>query len=448
MSGDEGLWGELPEQRAPEPAARAAPRLRRPERDQVGWHAAAIDDLIAPDHPARAVWAFVTALDLSELHDEVKAREGVPGQAAPDPALMLALWLFATVEGVGSARQLDRLCDQHLAYRWLCGGVSMNYHTLSDFRVAHADVLERLLARGVASLAAEGLVALEALAQDGLKVRASAGSGSFRRRGRLEALQAAAKERLARLRAEIDDDPAAGERRKQAARERAAREREARLAAALERMKELEAERERRQKTNKGQVAKQKEPRASTTDPEARTMKMADGGFRPAYNMQIVSTVDGQVIVAVDVETSGSDRGLARPALEKLGEAGIKPKDYLVDGGFTKNADIEWAHANDIRLTCPPTQSKHGTDPFVPRHDDGPGMADWRRRMGSPDGQTLYRRRVEAERPNAWARSMGLSRLLLRGRQKARAALLMFALANNMLRGFVLRAAAQAIATA
>jgi hypothetical protein len=141
MSGDEGLWGELPEQRAPEPAARGAPRLRRPERHQLGWPAAAIDDLVAPDHPVRAVWAFVDALDLSELHDEVKAREGVPGQAPPDPALMLPLWLFATVEGVGSARQLDRLCDQHLAHRWLCGGVSTNSHTLNDFRIAHAEAL-------------------------------------------------------------------------------------------------------------------------------------------------------------------------------------------------------------------------------------------------------------------------------------------------------------------
>ena len=440
MSGEEGLWGELPEQKAPEPAAGAAPRLRRPERDQVGWHVPAIDDLIAPDHPARAVWAFVTALDLSELHDEVKAREGVPGQAPPDPALMLALWLFATVEGVGSARQLDRLRDQHLAYRWLCGGVSTNHHTLGDFRLAHADVLEKLLARGVASLVAEGLVKLEVLAQDGMKVRAAAGAGSFRRRRRLEELQKAAMDRIRRLRGEVDDDPSAGERRKQAAKERAAREQAERLAAALERMKELEAERARREKTNKGEVAKQKEPRASSTDPEARVMKMADGGFRPAYNMQIVSAVEGQVVVAVDVETSGSDRGLARPAIERLLEAGIEPKDYLVDGGFTKNDDIEWAHGNDIRLTCPPTQSKHGTDPFAARDDDGPGLADWRRRMASDAGKALYHLRAQAECPNAWARRMGLSRLLVRGKEKARATLLLFALAHNMLRAFALRA--------
>src|SRR6266849_1549558 len=175
MSNEVGLLDELPEQAVPERAGRGAPRFRQPERRQLGWHAAAIDELIAPDHPVRAVWGFVMALDLAELHAAVKAREGVPGQAPPAPELMMALWLWATGEGVGSARQLDKLCGEHLAYRWLCGGVSMNYHTLADFRVAHAEVLERLLADGVAALVAEGLVALDVLAQAGLKVRAAAG---------------------------------------------------------------------------------------------------------------------------------------------------------------------------------------------------------------------------------------------------------------------------------
>ncbi len=444
MLSEKALIEGLPEQRVPEPAGRGAPRFRQAERRQIGWHAAAIDELIAPDHPVRAVWAFAAALDLRELHEAVKAREGVPGQAPPAPELMVALWLWATADGVGSARQLDRLCEQHLAYRWLCGGVSMNYHTLSDFRVAHGNVLERLLARGVAALVAEGLVALEVLAQDGVKVRAAAGAGSFRRRTRLEKLEAAATERVAQLRAELDTDPAAGERRQRAAQQRAARQQEERASAALDRMSELEAERARREKTNKEQTKKQKEPRASTTDPEARVMKMADGGFRPAYNMQIVSVPGPQVIVAVDIETSGSDRGLARPALENLRSGGTKPSDYLVDGGFTKNEDIEWAHASGIKLWCPPAKNKHGTEPYAPRRADGPGMADWRQRMAGEAGKARYKERAKAECPNAWGRRMGLGRLLVRGKQKARAVLLWFALAHNMLRAFALRRAAAA----
>ena len=446
MSGNSKLFGDLPEQRVPEAPGRGMPRLRQPERHQLGWQVATIDDLVARDHPVRAVWGFAQALDLRALHDAVKAREGVPGQAPPEPALMMGLWLWATVDGVGSARQLARLCEQHLAYRWLCGGVSMNYHTLSDFRVAHAAVLDRLLAGGVAALVEEGLVALDVLAQDGLRVRAAAGAGSFRRRERLGKLAAAAKGRVERLRAELEADPAAGDRRQQAAQQRAAREQEERVKAALDRMSELEAERARREKTNKVEVSRQKEPRASTTDAEARAMRLADGGFRPAYNMQIVSAPKGQLIVAVDIDTTGSDRGLARPALEGLGAAGTRPSDYLVDGGFTKNDDIEWAHASGIKLWCPPAQSKHGTDPYAPRPDDKPGVADWRRRMASEPGKALYKERSKAECANAWARRMGLAQLHVRGKQKARAVLLWFALAHNMLRAFALRQAAMAAA--
>jgi hypothetical protein len=260
-------------------------------------------------------------------------------------------------------------------------------------------------------------------------------------------LAQAATARVARLRAELDDDPAAGNRRQQAAQQRAAREQQQRTRAALDRIRQLEAERERRAKTNKAAVAKQKEPRASTTDAAARAMKMADGGFRPAYNLQLVTAPKGQLIVAVDVDTTGSDRGLARPTIATLTSRGMRPSDYLVDGGFAKNEDIEWAHRDGIRLWCPPARSKHGSDPYAPRRDDGPGVADWRRRMASEPGKATYQQRSQAECPNAWARRMGLTQLLVRGREKTRGVLLWFALAHNMLRAFALRrAAAQAAA--
>jgi transposase len=445
---DEGLFEELPEQKGPQPEGRGAPRLRVPERSQIDTHWAALDDLIADDHPVRAVWAFAAGLDLSALHEAIKAREGQPGHPPAAPELMMALWLWATIDGVGSARRLDQLCKEHLVYRWLCGGVSMNYHSLSDFRIGHVTLLDQLLARGVASLVEAGLVSLDTLTQDGLRVRAAAGSGSFRRRKRLEELRTAAQARVARLRAEIEADPGSGDKARRAAQIRAAREREARIAAAQERMQELEAERARREKTNKQDVSKQKEPRASTTDAEARVMKMADGGFRPAYNMQLVAEPKSQLTVAVDIDSSGSDRGLARPAIEGLHARGYRPSDYLVDGGFTKNDDIEWAHAAGTQLWCPPGQTRHGTDPYAPKRDDSAAVADWRKRMASDFGKTFYRRRAEHECINARGRRMGLQQLTVRGKEKARTVLLWVALAHNMLRSFALRAKAAAATAA
>jgi transposase len=320
------LFGELPEQTADQrPAIAAPPRLREPQRDQVELRVVDLDSLLPLDHPARAVWAYVEQLDLSPLLDAIKAREGAPGHPPAHPQVPMALWLYATIDAVGSARALARLCEAHVAYQWICGGVSMNYHTLSDFRTAQVTLLDRLLAQGVTGLVSEGLVGLERLAQDGVRVRAAAGAGSYRRRPRLEKLLQDAEARVATLRAEVESDPAASTARQRAARERAARERE-RTRAALERMNELEAERARRGKTHKQDTAKQKEPRASTTDAQARVMKMADGGYRPAYNGQFASDPQTQVIVAVDLDTTGSDHGLIGPMQEQIGRPTDKPQ--------------------------------------------------------------------------------------------------------------------------
>jgi transposase len=434
----EGLFENLPETAAPKADIGGAPRLREPVRNQIELRAMDLDSLIGADHPARAVWAYVERLDLGVLEDQIKAREGRPGHPPATPRLLLALWLFATSQGVGSARALARLCESHDAYRWLCGGVSVNYHTLADFRLAHPALLDDLLTRNVAALAAVGVIDLDTLAQDGVRVRASAGAASFRRRKTLHKCLKRARRLVERLKREIDDDPDASNRRIRAARERAAAEREARVAAALERLAELEAERARRAKTNAEQTKKQGEPRASTTDPEARVMKMADGGFRPAYNMQIVSAVEAQIVVAVDAETSGSDRGRMAPMLTRIKTRYDRaPRRYLADGGFTKNADIEWAAdpANGaIQVHCPPIKSRHDTDPFASRADDGPGMAAWRRRMKSAAGKARYKRRAIAECLHARFRHWNLRQLTVRGRAKARTVLLWFALANNILR--------------
>lgn len=433
----DGLFENLPATRGDE-AERdgGAARLREPVRDQVELRVFDLDGLVGPEHPVRVFWAYVERLDLSELEAAVRAREHRPGQAPASPRLLLALWLYATSQGVGSARALARLCESHDAYRWLCGGVSVNYHGLSDFRCGHPELLDRLLSEHVASLSAARVIDLDEVVQDGLRVRASAGSASFRRKKTLHKELKKARRLVARLKQETTADPGASERRAKAARERAAREREARVEAALGKLAEVEAERERRARTNRTQVEKQGAPRASTTDPEARVMKMADGGFRPAYNCQIATLAGGQIVVGLDALASGSDRGQARPMIERLEQRhGRLPKRHLIDGGFCKNDDTEWAAGRGVRIYGPPGQTRHKTDPYAPRRDDGPGVAAWRRRMKSAHGKAVYKRRGPGECINARFRQWGLQQFTVRGLHKVNTVLHWFALANNILVG-------------
>src|SRR3984885_16310940 len=294
MAGDR-LFGDLPEQARPpaEAASLGAPRLREPQRDQIALRAVDVESLVGEDHPARVIWAYVEGLDLSDLENRIKARGERPGHPATSPRLLLALWLYATSEGIGSARALERLCASHDAYRWLCGGVSVNHHTLADFRVGCADLLDRLLSEHLAALAKAGLVNLETLAQDGVRVRAGAGAASFRREATLDWHLAQAEALVEDLKREVDVRSDASNQRIQAAKERAAQERSARVKAAQTALAEIKQQRKEREE-RRGNGKKPKEPRASTTDADARVMKMADGGFRPGYNVQVASAAGGE----------------------------------------------------------------------------------------------------------------------------------------------------------
>jgi len=436
MAGDE-LFGELPEQVKPQAEAVSigAPRLREPKRDQIEWRNVDIDSLIGGDHRAREIWDYVEGLDLSELEDRIKAREHRPGHPPAAPRLLMALWLYATSNGVGSARALDGLCKSDDAYRWLCGGVSVNYHSLSDFRVGCADLLDRLLSEHLAALAKGGLVDLERLTQDGVKIRANAGAGSFRREATLDRQLAQAQAVVEELKREIDADPGASNQRIRAAKERAARERQARVEAAKAALAEIK--RKRQELDDKGGNGKKaKEPRASTTDPQARVMKMADAGFRPAYNVQVVSPAGTTIVATIKVENTGSDRGLMRPMMEDwAARKGRFPKRHIMDGGFCSAEDIEWAHNEGIEVYCPPTQSKSGADPYLPRPRDGEGVVAWRARMASEAGKAQYKDRTICECIHARWRNWDLQQVTVRGIEKVRAVILWYALTNNIFEG-------------
>jgi transposase len=235
-----GLFENLPERCvASRGNAAGEARMREPVRDQIELRAVELDSLIDADHSARLFWDYVQKLDLSAVEGAIKARVHTPGQAPPSPRLLLALWLYAVSEGVGSARALARLCEHHDAYRWLCGGVSMNYHGLSDFRVTHPELLDQLLIDNVAALSAAGIIDLDEVTQDGLRVRAAAGASSFRGGKILREELEKAKRLVEQLKQEQESDHDASNQRIQAARERAVRERKERVEAALAKQGEL-----------------------------------------------------------------------------------------------------------------------------------------------------------------------------------------------------------------
>jgi transposase len=416
------------------PEGSGLPRLVRPNREQVELRAVDQEGLLPADHPARAVWEFVESKDLSPLYAQVQAVVGRAGRPATDPRIYLALWLYATVEGVGSARAIARLTEVHDAYRWICGGVSVNHHSLSDFRVEQVEFLDQVLTRSVAVLMSQGLVTLQRVSQDGMRVRASAGAASFRRRPKLGECLEQAREQIERLRREIEEDPEATSRRQAAARQRAAEDRHRRVAEALEQMADVEARKK---------PAEREEARVSTTDPEARVMKMADGGYRPAFNVQFAVDTASQIVVGVDLDNQGTDQGHLVPMLEQLETRyGRRPAEGLVDGGFVALDPIEKAAAQGTRIYAPVTKPKDpNRDPHTPLPKDPPGVAAWRERMGTAEAQEIYKlRAATSECVNAISRNRGLQQFRVRGRRKAQAVALCFAIVHNLRRSLSLQA--------
>lgn len=386
----------------------------------------------------RAVWAYVDALDLTALYQKIRAVEGGVGRDAVDPKILMALWMWAIIEGISSARQVARNCEKDFTYLWICGEVGVNYHLLSDFRTDHGEFLDELLTDTIATLMHAKVVTLETVAQDGMRVRANAGSGSFRRKKTLEQCRQEAAEQVQRLRDENDDDSANGQNasrtRRQAAVERAAREREAQVAEALQNLEELRQQKEQRKKGSG------EEARCSTTDPEARQMKMGDGGFRPAYNVQFATDGDARMIVSVDVTNNGSDGGQMAPMHETVSETYDKtPTNYVVDGGFSTIEDITAVEERGSRVAAPMTHAdritKRGGDPHARRSHDTDAMFAFRERMRTEDSQAILKQRPSiAEFPNAFCRNHGLHQFRVRTLEKVRTATLWYAITFNFLR--------------
>lgn len=422
-------------------------RYRQVDRSQLRWDMVDLDSQIPGDHRARVVWAFVEALDLSDLYASIRAQEGGPGRPPADPRILLAVWLYATLEGVGSARQVAKACVSDAAYRWRCGGVSMNYHGLSDFRVGHGAILDRLLTETVTGLVAEGLVTLDEVAIDGTKVKASAGRGRFRRAATLERIEASARDRVAALKAEVDSDPEASSRRRQAARRRAAEDVARRAEAARRVVEKLRAEKAERAKRHKKAEAEKAEERASLTDPEARAMHFADGATRLGYNVQLAATPGGCVIVAVDVTDRRNDAGLAGPMVDQIERRfAAAPKRALVDTTYATHDDMARLAERGTAIYSPVPADKPNAKPAsvqrraCQRRSEPDAVKAWRERMVQPEAEDIYGRRRRVETINGILKGRGFGILRVRSIAKVKCIALLQAIAHNLWRAHCLRA--------
>jgi len=330
------------------PASPAAARFQPINRQQMVLRTVDVEQLLEPDHLARAIWEMTGRLDLAAYTREVRAVEGAAGRPPIDPRLLIALWLYAYSEKVSAAREVERRCGYHPAYQWLTGCEVVNYHTLSDFRVDHQEALDGLFAQLLAILSREGLVTLEQVAHDGTKVKAAASGKSMHREATLRAHLEAAE---ARVRAMGDPREEAADQRRRAARQRAGREKVERLKQALEELQKVQAAPEGR--------AEPSERRASATDPEARIMKQGDGGYALSHNVQISTDTAHAIIVAASVTQQASDQQQLVPALQEVErQNGRAPGQILVDEGYTTRENVLAAAAREVDLIGSTMQPK------------------------------------------------------------------------------------------
>jgi len=417
------------------PRGRCKPRLLVANRVQRFMKVEDLDSVIPPNARARAFWAILERLDHSEFEAPIKVADGTKGRSAIDPKIQLCLWVYGMSEGVVHASELAELCEMHDAYRWIRGGVHVSARTLRDFRVDHGPALLRVFNELLVIMSGEGLLDLESIAQDGLRVRANAGAGSFHREPSLEKRLAAAKELTQELEKKRTDPDTGKRKREEVARkEREARQFAERIERALAEIPKVRAA----QAASHKKKSERREPRASSTDPECRVMRMADGGFRPAYNVQVATETKARVIVGIGVTNVGGDSGFMQPMLALLeNRLGTPPKTYFVDGGFVNAEAIDQAAAKGVTVYAPvPDPRDTSVDRHAPRLEDSVATNEWRCRMGTEEAKQRYKKRAEvAEGANADLRGLRrLDRLPVRGLTKVLCCGLLAALATNLVR--------------
>ena len=414
------LPGTTPEQAAHQ-SGRGTPRLRIPHRDQVEMSWASLDERLDPDSQVRVVWSLVCRLDLDAWLKDIKAIERHAGRDATDPRLLVALWVFATLKGIGSARELERLCENHLAYQWLCGGVSVNYHMLAAFRSRGGDKWDELLTQIVATLMDAGLVTMDRVAQDGMRVRGDAGQSSFRTAGRLAELLEEAKLQVKTLKDLAETNPDELTRRQRAARERAARERQERIENAQRECDEL---RQKKAERDKGRKEKSSEARALNHGPRGAHHQIQRRRLPPRIQRPVRHRHGDRSDRGRRCDqrrhrqrTNGAD---ARPVADALREdsRGDARGWWLCISGFDRfdrGAGLHGLRSGEGRGQA----EEGGQRPVRAKPHDTDHTAAWRKRMGEEASKVLYRLRAQtAEWVNAMSRNRGLRQMPVRRSEK------------------------------
>lgn len=404
--------------------------VQRPQRHQVELGMFTLDNRVPADHSVREIEAVIAGLDLTMLEARIRANAEAGGRPAIDPRILLTLWVYGTTLGEVEASTIARHVQTDDIYRWICGGVSVGERKLADFRAKGAEVFDAMLTQVIVALMTEGLIDLHRTAQDGTRVRTWTGADSFRRQDTLETLLTAAKAHLEALQAQAHD----GRRSKVArvAQERGARQRIERLERAVARVRTLAAELSEAERKDP-----KKAPRVSATDPEATRMKMSDGGFRPAFNVQFGTTADGQgAVVGVSVSDRGHDYGEMTPMLEQVEQrSGQRPDQTLVDGGYVQKEDIRRVEQGGTRVFAPLPKPKRVAAPGGKRDQErSVEERAFYERIQSTEGKAVYHQRGEvAELTNAHAKSRyGLVLLMLRGLKGALVMALLAALTKDV----------------
>ena len=338
-----------------ENCAGEAVRCKVVERNQLFFRPVDVEKLVGPTHRVRAIWAFVGGLDLSGFYASVEAVEGQAGRPVWDPRVLLSLWVYAYSNGVNSAREIAQRCEYHPAYQWLTGMEVVNYHSLADFRVAHQAELDELFVQVLGVLSYHKLITLKRVMHDGTKIKAAASDKSFRRQATLEAHLEAARQQVQAMGDPHSEELSA---RKAAARKRALLDKQQRLQAALQEIPELKKNPAKHSEEKKDQD-KAKEPRVSTTDPQARIMIGAKGAFGPAYNVQISTDAKAKIIVGVGLSQCSSDSGELEPAVKRIEDnLKEKPEQMVVDAAYPTHDAILAMAQKGIDLIGPLTDRK------------------------------------------------------------------------------------------